>query len=79
MFEYLGFKPGERIDTVHSVNEAIEKAKVIGYPVSLHSNIVLGAGDTSAFISNEQELKDNFGKILSVNGNHRVGIKKERQ
>lgn len=60
----LGLRPGRVACTATSVEEAVEAAKKIGYPVLLRAAYALG-GLGSGFAENEKELVNLAEKALS--------------
>ena len=72
----VGFKPGGRVDTVHSIHDASMRARIIGYPVFLHSDPCLGNDDIVVTVKNEEDLKEAFDKMLTEYPANKAGIRK---
>ena len=78
MFKDLCIKLGEPVipsEIVYSVDEAVEVAKKIGYPVVLRPAFTLG-GSGGGFADNEQQLREMMRNALVVSPVHQVLVEK---
>ena len=78
LFKELCIKLGEPVipsEIVYSVEEAVEVAKKIGYPVVLRPAFTLG-GSGGGFADNEQELREMMRNALAVSPVHQVLVEK---
>ena len=78
MFKELCIKLGEPVipsEIVYSVDEAVEVAKKIGYPVVLRPAFTLG-GSGGGFADDEQQLREMMRNALAVSPVHQVLVEK---
>ena len=78
LFKELCIKLGEPVipsEIVYSVDEAVEVAKKIGYPVVLRPAFTLG-GSGGGFADNEQMLREMMRNALAVSPVHQVLVEK---
>jgi len=78
LFKELCIKLGEPVipsEIVYSVEEAVEVAKKISYPVVLRPAFTLG-GSGGGFADNEQQLRELMGNALAVSPVHQVLVEK---
>ena len=78
LFKELCIKLGEPVipsEIVYSVDEAVEVAKKIGYPVVLRPAFTLG-GSGGGFADNEQQLREMMRNALAVSPVHQVLVEK---
>ena len=78
LFKELCIKPGEPVipsEIVYSIDEAVEVAKNIGYPVVLRPALTLG-GTGGGFADDEQQLREMMRNALAVSPVHQVLVEK---
>ena len=78
LFKELCIKLGEPVipsEIVYAVDEAVEVAKKIGYPVVLRPAFTLG-GSGGGFADNEQQLREMMRNALAVSPVHQVLVEK---
>ena len=78
LFKELCIKLGEPVipsEIVYSVDEAVEVAKKIGYPVVLRPAFTLG-GSGGGFADNEQMLREMMRNALAISPVHQVLVEK---
>ena len=78
LFKELCIKLGEPVipsEIVYSVDEAVEVAKKIGYPVVLRPAFTLG-GSGGGFADDEQQLREMMRNALAVSPVHQVLVEK---
>ena len=78
LFKELCIKLGEPVipsEIVYSVDEAVEVAKKISYPVVLRPAFTLG-GSGGGFADNEQQLREMMRNALAVSPVHQVLVEK---
>ena len=78
LFKELCIKLGEPVipsEIVYSVEEAVEVAKKISYPVVLRPAFTLG-GSGGGFADNEQELREMMRNALAISPVHQVLVEK---
>ena len=78
LFKQLCIRLGEPVipsEIVYSVDEAVEVAKKIGYPVVLRPAFTLG-GSGGGFADNEQQLREMMRNALAVSPVHQVLVEK---
>ena len=78
LFKELCIRLGEPVipsEIVYSVDEAVEVAKKIGYPVVLRPAFTLG-GSGGGFADNEQMLREMMRNALAVSPVHQVLVEK---
>ena len=78
LFKELCIKLGEPVipsEIVYSVEEAVEVAKKISYPVVLRPAFTLG-GSGGGFADNEQQLREMMRNALAVSPVHQVLVEK---
>ncbi len=78
LFKELCIKLGEPVipsEIVYSIDEAVEVAKNIGYPVVLRPAFTLG-GSGGGFADDEQQLREMMRNALAVSPVHQVLVEK---
>ena len=78
LFKQLCIRLGEPVipsEIVYSVDEAVEVAKKIGYPVVLRPAFTLG-GSGGGFADDEQQLREMMRNALAVSPVHQVLVEK---
>ena len=78
LFKQLCIRLGEPVipsEIVYSVDEAVEVAKTIGYPVVLRPAFTLG-GSGGGFADDEQQLREMMRNALAISPVHQVLVEK---